>query len=232
MPSRRAELLAGVKSVLPILLGVVPFGLISGIAAVEAGVPNWLAVGMASIIFAGASQLAAVQLISVGASPLVIVLTVWVINLRMIMYSASLGPHFKRLSTRWKSLLAYLLTDQAYVVSLLSFEAAPGRTHGHWYYLGAAASLWGTWQVTTVMGVILGARAPDSWSLDFAIPLTFIAITAPAVKNWASVAAAVMAGLVAVLAVDFPFNLGLIVAALVGVLAGVLFDKRDGEADQ
>ena len=124
------------------------------------------------IVFAGAAQLAGLQLIGAGAPAIVTILTAWMINLRFTLYSASLAPHFKGQSTRWKALLAYLLTDQAYAVSIIEFENRKDKPGKHWFYFGAAVGLWLTWQVGTALGVFLGTQVPVSWSLDFAILLT------------------------------------------------------------
>jgi len=222
--SPRADFASGVRVSLPILLGVVPFGMVAGVAAVGAGVPAVEALAMSVVIFAGASQLAAVELIGRNAPALVVVVTVLVINLRLVMYSASIAPHFRDQSERWKALLAYLLTDQAYAVSLLEFES-DRETARRWYYLGIAASLWVTWQIATVAGIALGASVPDSWQLGFAVPLVFLAVLVPAITDRATGAAALVGGAVAVAANGLPFNLGLIIAAVVGIGAGLLVEE-------
>ncbi len=226
MSSPRSEFISGLKAISPILLGVIPFATISGIAAIEVGLSAPLALAMSLIVFAGASQLAAVQLMSMSASIVVIVLTALIINLRFAMYSASIAPHFKTLTSKWKHVLAYLLTDQAYAVSITRFNDKAERGHKHWFYLGAAFAMWATWQVSTAAGVFLGTQVPESWSLDFAIPLTFIALAMPVIKEKTAMAAALTAGLIATVAVNLPFNLSLIVAALVGILIGLLLEWR------
>jgi 4-azaleucine resistance transporter AzlC len=223
-PSPRSQFFAGIKAIFPILLGVVPFAAISGIAAVDVGIPPGLAVGMSLIVFAGAAQLAAIQLIAVGASPLIIVLTTFLINMRFSMYAASLAPHLKGVAGRWKYLLAYLLTDQAYAMAITRYNAAPEQPHKPWYYTGAATVMWLTWQVCTVAGVFLGTQVPKSWSLDFAVPLTFMVLLVPAIKGRPGIAAALTAGTAAVLGFKLPYNLGLIVAALSGIGAGLLVE--------
>lgn len=190
---------------------------------------------MSLIVFAGAAQLAAAQLIGDGAGPVLVVLTVAVINLRFVMYSASLAPHFGEPPARWKALLSYLLTDQAYAVAATRFaarnEAAaqgsdePRETNSArgriGYYLGAALALWVVWQVGTVSGVILGARVPEALALDFAVPLVFLALLFSAVTDRASAAAALGAGAVALLGAGLPLNLGLVAAIIAGVLLGM-----------
>ncbi|WP_321111700.1 AzlC family ABC transporter permease [Halorussus salinisoli] len=224
MSSPRADFLSGVRVALPILLGVFPFGMVAGVAAIGAGIPAIEAFAMSVVIFAGASQLAAAELVGRNAPAVVVVFTVLVINLRMMMYSASIAPYFQRQSTRWKGALAYLLTDQAYAVSLLRFENDEDVSR-RWYYLGVASALWVTWQIATVVGIVLGASVPDGWRLEFAVPLVFLAVLVPAVTDRATGTAALVGGSVAVAANGLPFNLGLIVAAVVGIAAGLLAEE-------
>ncbi|RME79182.1 MAG: branched-chain amino acid ABC transporter permease [Chloroflexi bacterium] len=222
--SPRSEFLAGMKGIAPILPGVLPFGTISGIVAVEVGISVKLAVLMSLIVYAGASQLAAVQLIGMAASPLVTVLTTWIINLRFAMYSTSMAPYLKEAATRWKYLLAYLLTDQVFAICAVRFNRHPDRPYKHWYYLGAATLMWLTWQSGAMAGIFLGASVPESWSLDFAVPLTFLSLIVPAIQDRASTAAALVAGVMSVAAFALPYNLGLITAALTGIGAGLLVE--------
>ena len=214
------DALAGAKAVSPVLLGVAPFATIAGIAGVEIGFTPWQAIGMSLIVFAGAAQLAGIALIGEGANALVVILTAAVINLRFMMYSASIAPYFERLGVGVKALFAYLLTDQAYAVAVTRFREAEPVARGS-YYSGAALAMWGTWQLGTAAGALLGAGVPEGWSLDFAIPLTFIALLVPNVKDRPSLFAALLGGLAAVALRGLPYNIGLIVAALSGVTGGV-----------
>jgi len=217
---------AGVRAEFPLLVGVFPFGLIYGALALKAGLSPAAAQAMSSIVFAGSSQFITAQLIHVAAPGLVIVLTIAVVNLRHMLYSASVAPYVKNLPMRWKALLAYLLTDEAYAATILHYEAQGLTPTGHWFFLGAGFSLWFTWQVSTACGIFLGAAIPDSWPLDFALPLTFIAMVMPVLRDRPVVAAALSAGAVALLAFSLPFKLGLILAALSGILIGVLLEGR------
>ncbi len=198
--------------------------MVAGVAAVGAGIPPIEALAMSVVIFAGASQLAAAELIGRNAPAVVVVFTVFVINLRMVMYSASIAPYFARQSAKWKGFLSYLLTDQAYAVSLLKFERN-GDVSRRWYYLGIAVPLWVVWQIATVAGIALGSGVPDGWHLDFAVPLVFLAVLIPAVTDRATVAAAVVGGTVAIVANGLPYNLGLITAAVVGIATGLLVEE-------
>jgi 4-azaleucine resistance transporter AzlC len=217
---------AGVRAEFPLLVGVFPFGLIYGALALGAGLSPAAAQMMSSIVFAGSSQFVAAQLIHEAAPGVVIVLTIAVVNLRHMLYSASMAPYLKDLSMRWKVLLAYLLTDEAYAATIIHYEEQRLTLGSHWFFLGAGLSLWFTWQVSTAAGIFLGAAIPAAWPLDFALPLTFIAMVTPMLKDRPVAAAAISAGVVALLAYGLPYKLGLILAALVGILIGTLLEWR------
>jgi len=228
-PGRRGELLAGCKDELPLLLGVVPFGMIYGVLALDSGLGPLASQAMSSVIFAGSAQFVVTQLVRESAPALVVVATVFVVNLRHALYSASVAPYVSHLPLRWKLSLAYLLTDEAYAVAGSRYArdagvAAPSP-YRHWYFLGAGFTLWASWQLSTAAGVFLGAQVPRSWSLDFSLALTFIAIVFPTLRDLATAAAALGAGVVAVLAFGLPYKLGLIVAAAAGILAGLAVER-------
>lgn len=218
------------RAELPILLGVIPFGMIYGALATSAGLPFLPALGMSSLVFAGSAQLIGAALIGDGTPFLVIVLTTFVVNLRHALYSATLAPHLSsrgdtrrrpRLGRAWKFLLAYLLTDEAFAVVITRYNKADDTPQKHWFFLGAGLILWVTWHVTTVLGILVGARLPPAWGLDFVVPVSFIALVVPALKERPAVATAVAASLVALAAADLPYKLGLIVAAIVGIAVGL-----------
>ena len=218
---------AGVRDVSPLLLGIVPFGLVAGIAAVDAGLGLAEAVGLSVIVFAGASQLAAIELLAQNAPLAVVIGTAVVINVRMVMYSASIAPYLAEYGRRFRAGLAYLLTDQAYALSVAEYERTPDRTRWR-YYLGAAATLWVVWQITTVVGFVIGAGVPDAWGLTFAVPLVFLALLVPAMKDRPTVLAAVVGGAVAVAAAGLPMNLGLLTGAVSGIVAGLATEVIGG----
>lgn len=227
----RQEFLSGVKAELPLLLGVAPFGMIYGVLAIQAGVGTGLGQLMSCIVFAGASQLVVVQLIGNAAPALMLVVTAFVINLRHLLYSASIAPSIQHLSFPWKSLLAYLLTDEAYAIAITHFnqEPLPSESSGnnrHWFFLGCGLALWTCWQLCTAVGIFLGAQIPSSWSLDFSLALTFIAIVVPSLKDRPALFAAAAAGVTAVIFYPLPYKLGLILAAFVGIIAGLWSEKR------
>ncbi len=217
---------AGVRAVFPLLIGVFPFGLIYGTLALGAGLSPTAAQMMSSIVFAGSSQFVAAQLVHDAAPGIVIVLTIAIVNLRHMLYSASIAPYLENLSPRWKGLLAYLLTDEAYATTVIHFEREGLTPTGHWFFLGAGFSLWFTWQASSALGILLGTAIPTSWPLDFALPLTFIAMVIPVLKDRPVIASAASAGLVALLAYDLPYKLGLILAALVGIFVGTFLERR------
>lgn len=217
---------AGVRAEIPLLIGVFPFGMIYGALALNAGLTASAAQAMSSIVFAGSAQFVTAQLIRESAPGFVIVLTVAIVNLRHVLYSASLAPYLAPLSTRWKTLLAYLLTDEAYAPTILKYEREGAAPHTHWFLLGAGLALWGTWQISTALGIFLGTAIPESWSLDFALPLTFIAMVVPVLKGRPYIAAALSAGVTALVAHSLPYKLGLILAALVGITVGTYLEKK------
>jgi 4-azaleucine resistance transporter AzlC len=224
--TRGREFWRGVRDEAPILLGVAPFGLIFGALAIAANISIPAAQAMSSIIFAGASQIIATQMIGAGASALVIVLVVFVVNLRHALYSASVAPNVQHLDSGWKVLLAYLLTDEAYAVTISHYNKTGDPSKKHWYFLGAGLTLWSTWQVSTALGIFIGAQLPPTWPLDFVLPLTFISVVVPALKDKAAIAAAVTAALVGLITLGFPFKTGLLVAAFIGILTGLLVEGR------
>ena len=230
MRSPRSEFIAGVRAELPIMLGVMPFGMIYGVLAMGAGLPVGAAMAMSSIVFAGSAQFVGVQLIRSGVPGIVIVFTTFIVNLRHMLYSASIAPHLAHLSPRWKWLLAYLLTDEAYAVAITRYNQAVASSadsaNRHWYLLGAGLTLWSIWQISTAVGIFLGAQIPASWSLDFTLALTFIALVVPALRDRPSAAAALSAGVIAVLAADLPYKLGLMVAAIGGIAIGLWVEAR------
>lgn len=223
------EFLSGVRDELPILVGVVPFGMIYGVVAVGAGLSPLTAQAMSAIVFAGSAQFLMAQLYGIGTPALVILLAAAIVNLRHALYSASVAPYLRKLNNAWKWLLAYLLTDEAFAVSILHFHKPhPASTsdYRHFFLLGSGLALWSTWQLSTALGILLGAQIPASWSLEFTLTLTFIGMVVPSLKDRAGAAAAIVAGLAALLAFALPLKLGLVIASLVGILAGLVMEKR------
>ncbi|PKL08242.1 MAG: branched-chain amino acid ABC transporter permease [Spirochaetae bacterium HGW-Spirochaetae-7] len=226
MRDARNTFWAGVRAEFPLLVGVFPFGMIYGALALDAGLSRLASQMMSSMVFAGSAQFVTAQLVRDSAPAMVILLTIAVVNLRHMLYSASLAPYLKELPLKWKVVLSYLLTDEAYAPSIVEYERTGIKPASHWFLLGAGAALWSTWQVSTALGIFLGTAIPEAWPLDFALPLTFIAMVVPNLRNRPTIAAALGAGIVALLAWGLPFKLGLILAALTGIIVGTILEGR------
>jgi 4-azaleucine resistance transporter AzlC len=227
------DFVAGARGSLPILIGVIPFAMITGVAAVSVGLTFFETVGMSVLVFAGASQMVVFQLMTAGSPWIIMVLTAWVINVRFTMYSATLAPYLQKLSTWQKALLAYMLSDQAFGVSMSHFVTAKEEVNHRWYYFGAALTIWIAWQISAVIGALLGALVPASWGFDFAFPLSFMALMFGALRDYPTVVAALAGGIIAVLAKGLPYNIGLVLAIFLGIAAGYFTESlktRQGAA--
>ena len=234
MKQTHRDFIDGARGAIPILLGVVPFAMICSVAAVSVGLTPFEAMGMSFIVFAGASQLAVLQLLGEGAVWLVMILTAWIINLRFTMYSATLAPYLQKEPLHRKAPFAYILSDQAFGVSMARF-ANEMPANPAWYYYGAAFAIWVAWQISSITGALLGTLVPESWGLDFAFPLSFMALMFAALKDRPAVLAALVGGTSAIIAKGLPYNLGLVLAALLGIGAGMLAEnisekKKQGAA--
>ena len=152
------------------------------------------------------------------------VLTAWIVNLRFTMYSATLAPYMQKLSVGQKSLLAYMLSDQAFGISMSHF-AENEKVSQRWFYFGAALIIWVAWQIGTIIGALLGALIPASWGFDFAFPLSFMALMFGALRDYPTVVAALAGGIIAVLAKGLPYNTGLVLATFLGIAAGYLAES-------
>jgi 4-azaleucine resistance transporter AzlC len=224
-PSRRSEFIAGARAQLPLLLGVTPFGLAFGAYAVDSGLSPTLSEAMSVIVFGGASQFVGARQMAAGVPGAVIILTAALVNLRHMLYSASLAPYTDHLAARWRWPLAYLLTDEAYVMAIARYREPDASPNKHWFFLGTGVALWVCWQVSTVAGVVLGGAVPPSWSLDFALPLTFIALVVPTLSDRPSLAAASVAGVLAAAAFRWPYGTGTLISAIAGIAAAVALSQ-------
>lgn len=229
--STASQFRAGVASVIPLLVGVIPFGLVAGATPAAEGFGGGVAVGLSTIVFAGASQLAAVDVLADGGSALVAVLAACTINLRMLLYSASLAPYLAGEPLGRRLAAAYLLTDQAYAVSIIRWAGGEEPRRRLPFYFGAAFSLWFVWQWCTIAGVLAGSALPEDVPLDFAVPLVFLVLLVPAVTSRPAVVAAVVGGAAAVVAGEAGAGpLSVIVGALSGIAAGAVSEARTGGA--
>ena len=220
----RASAIAGMKAAAPLAVPGVPFGLVLGVQIAESSEVDNLAGWFSSIlILAGASQIAAVSLLSTGAGVITVVLTVAVINARHMMYSAALSGRFQSLP-RWFRLAGpYLMVDQVFAVAdQVEDDVSPEHRMAH--YLGAGALLFTLWNVSVAAGLVVGDAIPESWSLGYAVPVMFFGLLILGLTNTPGAAAAVTGGVVAVLGRDFPNGSGLLAGAIAGVVVGGTLD--------
>lgn len=224
-PTPRLAFWAGVRNFAPITLGAIPFGLVYGVSASEIGITPIEGIGMSIIMLAGAAQLVTIELLKSDAAAWVIVLSALVVNLRFMIYSASLAPYFKSFSMPWKLLDGYLLTDQPYALSISYFNEHPDAPHKHWYHFGHGLSLWVIWIASSAVGLFVGSVIPQSWSLGFVIPLMFLALVIPAIRGRSYLIAALVSGAVAVTAHSLPNNMGLLIAIICGIVTGISLEK-------
>lgn len=208
----------------PVLLGTVPFGFVTGVAAVAAGMSAAQGIALSVFSFSGIAQLIASQLVAVHSPAIVTVAAAFVVSLRFLMYSATLAPHLGHLDWRWRTGLAFLMTDQSFASAARRYGEPDAGAHRHWHFLGSAATLYVSWQAAVAVGVVAGAQVPESWSLDFAVVLTFIALLVPAVRTRTDLAAAVVAAAIALVASGLPYRLALVVASIGGIGVGLAIE--------
>lgn len=223
--TERQALWRGVLQILPISLGIIPFGLVTGIAGVSAGLSVAQITFMSAVVYAGAAQLVSLQLIGAGAGIPFVLLALVVVNLRYVMYSSALAKPFAGLTPRLKALAAFLMVDQNFALMMGQYEALGPRL-APWLYLGAGVVLWSVWVVSSYAGALLGAKVPEGWSLDFAVPLCFLVLMVPAVQNRPSLFAALAGGLVATALINLPYRSGLFIGAIAGIAVGVWLENR------
>lgn len=222
--ARRALFWSGVRDTFPLLVGAFPFGLIYGALAVTSGLSPLAAGAMSAVVFAGSAQFIAVGLIAAGTPAVIIALTTFVVNARHMLYSATLAPHLKKLSPAWLVPLGFWLTDESFVVAAKGFEKLDTSEEKKWYLLGSEIAMYLNWQAVTWIGIVAGQAIaePGSWGLDFALVVTFIGMLVPMIKGKPELAAVLVAGAVAVLGQGLPNRSGLLLAALLGIVAGVM----------
>lgn len=214
----------GVRALLPLTPGVIPFGLLTGVMAIKLGMSPLTAMGMTLLFYSGSAQMAALQLLGTGVLPVAVVVTALVINLRFVMYSASLAPYMQGMPGRKLWPLTYMLSDQSYALGAMQYSSGELGRFAHHYYAGAASVMWLCWQLSVLAGVCMGKGIPESWSLSFTIPLSFLALLVPGIRSSATLGAALVGGAIAVSAITLPYNLGLITASIGGVAAGLAIE--------
>ena len=226
--TRAREFWDGVKATLPLVVGAIPFGIIFGAVAVTSGLSVWAAAAMSAFVFAGSAQFIAAGLVASGAGIAIIIVTTFVVNLRHALYSASLAPYMKHLPQRWLIPLGFWLTDESYLVVMQRYQRANESPFKHWFFLGSALFMYVNWQICTWIGIVAGQAIPDPqrWGLDFALVVTFIGMLVPSLRTRSIVICVLVAGASAVIFAGLPSRLGLIVATLLGVMAGVLASRH------
>ncbi len=226
--SRSQEFWHGCRDILPLIVGAIPFGIIFGTLSIGAGLSTWQTIGMSALVFAGSAQFIAITLITGGVGAAVVLLTTFVVNLRHALYSAALQPFVRHLSSRWRVPLAFWLTDEAFAVIQHRYASDDASPHKHWFFLGAALTMYLSWQLATLAGIAFGQAVPNvaSWGLDFAMIATFVGIAVPMMRTRPQVASALVAAVVALLTWELPYKLGLIAAALAGIVVGVWLEQR------
>jgi predicted branched-subunit amino acid permease len=220
-PTRRA-----LADAAPIIVGYLPFGLVLGATIARSSLASEIGWASSPLLFAGASQLAAIDLIDSGAAAIVVVATALVINLRHVMYSGGMSPWFRDAGLKWQLLAPYFLSDPVYTMAATRFPELPDSSSRRRYYLAFGITLWVAWLTMTAGGIVVGGALPHSLPLDLAVPLTFVALLVPAVSDRPTLVAAIVGGAVAVGAHGLPLHLGLLAGAVAGFVAGVAADPE------
>ena len=222
------EFWQGFRDGTPFILVIVPFGAVFGVVATEAGLNVAQVMGFSVLVIAGAAQFVAVQMMQENAPVLIVLAASLAVNLRMAMYSASLAPHLGKISWWKRGVVSYFMVDQAYAASILKYDQTPDMTHTQKlsYYMGVVTPICPLWYLATWAGAALGTAIPSDLPIDFAVPITFLALIVPMLRSFAHVMAA-MVSIIGVLVFSFlPFNLGLLVAALLAMMTGAEVERR------
>ncbi|WP_084128743.1 AzlC family ABC transporter permease [Demequina sp. NBRC 110055] len=226
-----ADFWAGTKAIAPLMPGSAVFGLAVGALINLAGWPAWLGPYASATVSAGASQIAIIDALTQGAPAIIAIVTALVINARLALYSASLAPVFAAFPTRWKLLLAYLMTDQSAAVSVITADKWPDPVRRRWFIFGVSGPFTGVWILGTAAGAILGPVIPSEWQIGFIVPLMFIAVLVPALRTLPAVAATGISVAVVLLLKDLPYGLNVLAGALAGIgLASFIPDRADAGA--
>ena len=225
MKSNFKIFLKGIIDVSPLMIPVIPFGLIFGILAIDIGFSPLATMGMSLIIFGGASQIVLLQLFSGGASSLVIISSVGAVNSRHLLYGAVVSEHVSDLKLIWKIIISYFLIDQAFARSNEYFKKNNDKNK-YFHLIGGGVTCWVIWQTTTFLGIILGAAIPEKLGLSFAVPLTFLALLVNDFRKLINVIVIITSGLVATLGFNYiPYKAYVIIAALIGLFVAMILTK-------
>lgn len=212
----------GFRDGAPFIMVAAPFGTLFGVFATEAGLNLVQVMTFTATVFAGAAQFTALQLLLDDTPTLIVLLSALAVNLRVAMYSAALTPYLGAAPLWQRAVAAYFTVDQSYALSVVRFETEPDLTvpQRMAYFFGTVTPLAPAWYLATYLGAVLGTRIPDSWALDFALPITFLAMIGPMLRTLPHVIAALVAIVTALLTAGVPFNLGLLIAGTAGMIAG------------
>jgi predicted branched-subunit amino acid permease len=224
----RPAFFEGARDIAPMMLGIIPFGIVCGIGAIAAGASPIAALAMSMIMFSGAAQIIATQLLAAGAPFAVILLSCLVVSLRLMMYSAAMAPYLRPLDHRWRALLSFVLTDQAFAATLQRFRESGDVRANASYFLGSGGLLWIVWQFATLAGILAGQVIPASWQLEFVVPLCFLAVLAPLLRDRVSLLVFAVAAFAVIVLDAMPLRLSIICGGLLGIMAGVIGDKMLG----
>jgi predicted branched-subunit amino acid permease len=230
MSIRQRAVRNGIARILPLSLIAGPFGLVYGATAADSGIDDWPAILASVLVFAGASQIALVELIDDGATWLVAVSTGLIINLRLALYSASLAPGFREFPVLWRYALAPFVVDQTAVISTVEFEQERDPVYRRWFFLAGGLWMVTPWIAGTVAGVLLGSEIADGWQIGFAVPLMFTALLVPTVQDMPKLAAAIVGGGVTVSTTWLPSGSNIMLGAMCGIAAGTLLAERRDRA--
>ena len=225
MLSKKQLFTRGILDVAPHMLSVIPFGIICGAIGIELGFNPYLVYGMSIIIFGGASQIVFLQLLSGGASSLVAITSVGVINSRHLLYGAVLSEYLNKLSLIKKLFISYFIVDQGFAVSNIYFKKNREQKFNHYHLLGSGVTLWFCWQISTIIGIYLGSIVPEALGLKFAIPLTFIAIIINELRKLDHLIVMIVSGLAATFLYNVPFKSYILISPIIGLCAAYLILK-------
>lgn len=231
-PPPYQQMLNGARDTFPLLLAAMPFAIVFGALALSEGLTPWAAIAMSLFVFAGASQFITVTLLASSTALPVILLTVFIVNLRHMLYATSLMPHVAHLPQRLRLLMAFGLTDETYAVVSNHINRSDDDGHLHCYYLGSALAMYFNWVFFTAVGILMGEQIPDmtAWGLDVAMIVAFVGIVVPALKHHAHWACAVTAAVSGVLTFDWPNQSGLLLSALLAILVGIVTESLSKDA--
>lgn len=223
----------GIVDAMPLIVGGIPFGLIFGTLSLNAGLDIWQTVGMSSIVFAGSAQFVAIGMLVAGTSLGFIIAATLIVNLRHLIYAASMLPHIKHLPQRWRLPLGFLLIDEVFAATYPRYLNNPTCNNNHWHYLGVGVAFYLSWNIATVVGIFFGSTIPGiaTWGLDFAMSATFIGMVIPHLINKPMIIGVAISGVLALLTFDWPHKIGLVFSSIAGMAVGYYFEQRNAEQD-